>query len=107
MTIIPAGKKVGNSSLGIVYQNSKGPFFLSSRSLLEIIEARATNGKGYISHENIFETPYAEDSFKDKINPEVFCYVRTDLFKFPHWLEDVKEGHPDYGCVYHEVISLD
>ena len=106
MTIIPIGKKVGNSSLGPIYQNFKGLFFLIPRSLLEIIEARVTNGRGYVSSERNLEIPYAENPLKKNINPEIFCYARMDISKFFGWNEDVREGHPDDSCGYHQVISL-
>ena len=109
MTILPAGKVVANSSFGKVYQDSRGVFFPVFHSLLEVIEARATNGRGYIeiNPESIFDIPYAENPKQDTIIPETFCFRRMDHSKFPSWREDLEEGHPDYSSLYHEVISLD
>lgn len=107
MTIRPLGKQVGDSSIGKVYQNSKGVFFMCSHLLSEVIEARVTNGRGYIDTEDTFKAPYAENSHRENINPELFCYRRLEDSKFLTWKEDLEEGHPDYNCLYHQAISLE
>jgi hypothetical protein len=107
MMIHPLGKLAGDSSLGKVYQNSKGVFWVVSRLLSDIIEARVTNGRGYIDIENPLNAPYAENSHKKDIDPRKFCYKRLENSKFLGWEEDLAEGHPDYSCLYHQVIHLD
>ena len=110
MAIIPAGIKVGDSSFGKVYQDRKGnSFFMIPRSFKEIIEARVTNGRGYVTNKDkdYLNIPYSENPHKDKINPEIFCFRRMDISKYFGWNEDVKNGHPAYRKLIHNVISLD
>jgi hypothetical protein len=106
MTIRPLGKQIGDSSLGEVYKDFKGIFWFMPLSLLEVIEARVTNGRGYIEipAKSILNIPYAENPTKNELIPNTFCFMRMDYSKFPNWEEDLKEGHPDYCCFYHGLF---
>jgi len=105
MSIILAEEKLGTSGFGDVYKDNRGLFFIVERTIQEIVEANVTNGRGYIPR-SFFDVPFAESPLKEKINPEIYCYRRLRLDKFPSWKQDVKEGHPEYSKLYHKTISL-
>jgi hypothetical protein len=106
--VIPAGKKIGKSNLGDIYLDQKGMFYCKELSLLELIEAMVTNGRGYIEAEgnNWMEILYSENPKKEELNPEIFCYKNLEMNKFPNFLENLREGHPDYSKIYFEEIEL-
>lgn len=107
MVLRPVGRKIGESLIGEMYEDSQGTFFIKPRNLGEVLEARVTNGRGYITKKNFLDTPYAENPYKDRIDPSVFCLKRMNKNKFPDWKRDLEEGHPAYQKIYCSLISLD
>jgi hypothetical protein len=78
--IIPAGKKVGDSAFGKIYEDKEGAFWCLELSLINLIEASVSRGRGYI-----------ETSEKSQ----------SQLDKFPGFMKDLREGHPCYSKAYH------
>ncbi|MDP3986860.1 MAG: hypothetical protein Q8P81_01395 [Nanoarchaeota archaeon] len=90
MAIIPSGRNVGTSSMGDIYEDSHGSFFVDERTMAEVIEATVTNGIGFFR-----PGEYGRS--------RISCYSP----KFPSFREDLAEGHPSYSKLCHQVVSIE
>jgi len=95
--IIPSDEKIGKCHLGDAYKDEEGAFVLCERSLLEIIEATVTNGRGYEPQNKSFQS---NDEVRLKLS------LLPERCEFPTWQEDVEEGHPEYSKLYYVVHSM-
>ncbi len=98
--------KTNNDFFGTFYEDKNGIFWIEERKIQERIEAMVTNGRGYIQLNNMLQTPYAENPFRDKADPSIFCYRRLEKDKFPTWKKDLDEGHPEYSKTYFDITVL-
>ena len=106
--IIPFGNIISDDFYEKICEREGKNYLLQERNLIQTIEATVTRGRGYIEvhKNNIMQIPFSENPMKDKIDPEIWCARLLECDKYPNFMEDLREGHPEYSEIKYEVINL-